>query len=153
MKCVNCGNEVGGKGKTCSDKCRKAISRASVTDDGSVTTPSVTNVTVNPDNVTVGTECDKIPAPNSITLTESDTLSSMALPNGTTSHYAVDVTLTTADIVAMSNDEAIALLYSWLQGKGTAYQYRVAVLAYKYSNIHGMANTWPIDSAALADGP
>ena len=134
MKCMNveCSNELTGRQKTyCSDKCRMAQSRTAKVEQ---TKPEQAN-------------------PNSITLTESDTLSSMALPNGTTSHYAVDVTLTTTDIVAMSNDEAIALLSSWLQGKGTAYQYRVAVLAYKYSNRYGMANMWSIDSAALADSP
>ena len=144
MKCVNCGNEYESKrvdSKYCSGNCRVTAKRNRDVTDNLVTD----NVTFSSDSITS--------SPETITLTESDTLSSMALPNGTTSHYAVDVTLTTADIVAMSNDEAIALLYSWLQGKGTAYQYRVAVLAYKYSNIHGLANTWPIDSAALADSP
>ena len=146
MKCVNCGNEYESKrvdSKYCSGNCRVTAKRNRDVTDNLVTD----NVTFSSDSITS--------SPDSITLTPSDTLSFSTSPDGTnaTSHYAVDVTLTTADIVAMSNDEAIALLYSWLQGKGTAYQYRVAVLAYKYSNIHGMANTWPIDSAALADGP
>ncbi len=46
MKCKQCGNEVTGKGKTCSAKCRKALQRSVTTGDTKC------------DNVTVA-KCDK----------------------------------------------------------------------------------------------
>ncbi|MCK5017523.1 MAG: hypothetical protein KAS32_10690 [Candidatus Peribacteraceae bacterium] len=51
IKCTVCGKEMNGRGKTCSSKCRKILSR-SVTESVTTVTQSVTKPTV--------TKCDRV---------------------------------------------------------------------------------------------